>query len=219
MVTRPLMFAISKSILYNNPGILAKDKKRPTTSPKIKHAGFLLNYGGLKLKNASDFKEHTIFLIALLLACTMFFASCSGDTSSNSSPTSPTSNTQASAITPIGALATCLTVNSPSLVKLADGNYQIVVKIVNCGGKDASPLQITSQIDTQSTKQNTNLMGPATLAAHRAAMYHSFTGQTAGTNKEIHFSPPASPSAVVTVLVTINGTLQGEWDGQLTIPA
>ena len=173
---------------------------------------FYLTKGGLKLKNVPGFKEHPILLIALLLACTVFFASCGGNTSSNSSPT-PTS-----AITPIGAQATCLTVQSPSLVKLADGNYELVDEIANCGGKGAGPLQITTQIDTQTTKLSTNLMGPATILANRKAMYHTFTGQTAGTNKEIHFSSPSSSSAFVMVSVTINGAIQGEWDGQVTIP-
>jgi hypothetical protein len=215
----PLMFAISKTMLYNSPGILTEHKKRPTKSPKIGRAEFLPNDGGLKLKNAPDFKEHPIFLIALLLACTVFFASCSGDTSSSSSPTPPASNTQTSAITPIGALATCLTVNSPSLVKLADGNYKLVDEIDNCSGKDAGPLKITTHIVTKTTKQSTNLMGPATIPAHGKAMYHTFTGQTSRTNKEIHFHFPSSPSAIVTVSVTINGAVQGEWDGQVTIPA
>jgi hypothetical protein len=170
------------------------------------------------LKNIPGFKEHPIFLIALL-ACTVFLASCFGDTSSNSSPTSLASNTQTSAITPIGALATCLTVNSPSLVKLADGHYKLVDEIDNCGGKDAGPLKITTQIDTQTTKQSTNLLGSATIPANGKAMYSMFTGQTGGTNKEIHFLSPSPPSAVVTVLVTINGAIQGEWDGQVTIPA
>src|SRR5258708_28514657 len=93
------MFAILKPVLYNSPGILTENKKRPTTSPKIEHAEFLLNNGGPKLGNAPGFKQHPIFLITLLLACTVFFASCSGDTSSNSSPTPPASNTQTSAIT------------------------------------------------------------------------------------------------------------------------
>ena len=171
------------------------------------------------MKNAPGFKQHPIFLIALLLACTMFFASCSGDTSSNSSPTLPASNTQTSAITPIGAQATCLTIHSPSLVKLADGNYELMDEIDNCGGKDAGPLQITTQINTQATKLSTNLMGTAIIPANGKAMYHTFTGQTGGTNKEIHFPSLPSPSAFVTVSVTINGAIQGEWDGQVTIPA
>jgi hypothetical protein len=103
------------------------------------------------------------------------------------------------------------------LVKLADGNYELVDEIDNCGGKDSGPLKITTQINTQATKLSTNLMGPATIPANGKAMYHTFTGQTSGTNKEIHFSP--SPSALVTVSVTINGAIQGEWDGQVTIPA
>jgi len=72
------------------------------------------------------------------------------------------SNTQTSGITPIAAQATCLTVHSPSLVKLADGNYELVDEINNCGGKDAGPFKITTQINTQATKLSMNLMGPAT---------------------------------------------------------
>ena len=169
------------------------------------------------MKNAPGFKQHPLFLIVLLLACTVFFASCSGDSSSNSSPTLPPSHTQASGITPIGAQATCLTVKSPSLVKLADGNYELVDEIDNCGGKDAGPLQITTQINTQTTKLSTNLMGPATIPANGKALYHTFTGQMAGTNKELHFPSHPSPSALVTVSVTINGAVEGEWDGQVTV--
>jgi len=213
------MFAILKPVLYNSPGILTENKKRPTTSPKIEHAEFLLNNGGSKLRNAPGFKEHPIFLITLLLACTVFFASCSGDTSSNSSPTPPASNTQTSAITPIGALATCLTIHSPLLVKLADGNYELVDEIDNCSSKDAGPLKITTYINTETTKQSTNLIGPATILANRKVIYHTFTGQTGDTNKEIHFPSPPSPSALVTISVTIKGAIQGEWDGQVTIPA
>jgi hypothetical protein len=219
MVTRPADVCILKPIVYNSPGILTENKKRLTKSPKIEHAEFLLNNGGLKLKNTPGFKEHSIFLIVLLLACTVFFASCSGDTSSNSSPTPPASNIQTSAITPIGAQATCLTIHSPSLIKLADGHYKLVDEIDNCNGKVAGPLKITTQIDTETMKQSTILMGPATIPANGKVMYHTFTGQTGGTTKEIHFLSPLASSAVVTVLVTINGAIQGEWDGQVTIPA
>ncbi len=215
----PLIFAIVKPIPYNSPGILTENKKRPTKSPKIEHAEFLLKNGGLKLKNVPGFKEHPIFLIALLLACIVFFASCSGDTSSNSSPIPPASNTQTSDITPIGAQATCLAINSPSLVKLTDGNYKLVDEIDNCSRKNAGSLKITTQIDAETTKLSTNLIGPATIPANGKAMYHTFTGQTGGMNKEIHFPSPSSPSAIVTVLATINGAVQGEWDGQVTIPA
>jgi hypothetical protein len=171
------------------------------------------------VKNAPGFKEVPILLIALLLACAVFFASCSGDTSSNASPSPPASTTQTSAITPIGAQATCLTIHSPSLVKLADGQYELVDEIDNCAGKDAGPLKITTQIETETTTQSPKLMGPATILANRKAMYHTFAGQTGGTSKEIHFPSPSSSSAVVTVSVTINGAVQGEWDGQVTIPA
>src|SRR6266852_8734179 len=219
MVTMPADVCNMKRILYNSPDILAVNKQRPTTSPKIKYAEFLLNNGGLKLKDAPGFKVHPIFLITLLLACTVFFASCSGDTSSNSSPTPPASNTLTSAITPIGAQATCLTIHSPLLVKLADGNYELVDEIDNCSSKDAGPLKITTYINTETTKQSTNLIGPATILANRKVIYHTFTGQTGDTNKEIHFPSPPSPSALVTISVTINGAIQGEWDGQVTIPA
>src|SRR5258708_4774964 len=156
------MFAILKPVLYNSPGILTENKKRPTTSPKIEHAEFLLNNGGPKLGNAPGFQQHPIFLITLLLACTVFFPSCRGDPSSISSPPPPASNTQTSAITPIGALATCLTINSPLLVKLADGNYKLVDEIDNCGGKDAGPPPKTNQNKTHNTQYNTNHIG-----AHR----------------------------------------------------
>jgi len=173
----------------------------------------------LKLKNAPGFKEHPLFLIALLLASTIIFASCGDDVTSISSPTPPASNTRASAITPIGAQATCLTVNAPSLVKLADGNYQMVDEIDNCGGKNAGPLKMVTQVDTQTTKQSMNLLGPVTIAAYGKALCRTFAGQAGGTNKEIHLPSPLPSSAIVTVLVTINGAVQGEWDGQVTIPA
>ena len=179
----------------------------------------LLKNGGLKLKHAPGFKEHPIWLIALFLACAVFFASCSGDNSNNASPITPASKIQTSAITPIGAQATCLTIHSPSLVKLAGGQYELVDEIDNCAGKDAGPLKITTQIETETTTQSPMLIGPATILANRKAMYHTFTGQTAGTSKEIHFPTPSASSAVVTVSVTINGAVQGEWDGQVTIPS
>ena len=121
------------------------------------------------MKNAPHFREHPLFLIALLLACTVFFTSCIGDTSSNSSPTSPASNAQTSAITPIGAQTTCLTLHPPSLVKLADGNYQLVDEIDNCGAKDAGPLKITTQIVTETTKQSTRSSG----ASHSSGTWES----------------------------------------------
>lgn len=171
------------------------------------------------MKNVPGFKGHPIFLIALLLACTIFFASCGDDNSSNGSPTSVSNPTQASAITPIGAQATCLTINSPSLVKLADGNYKLVDEVNNCSGKDAGPLKVTTQIDTDTTKQSTDLMGPATISANGKATYQTLTGQTSGTNQEIHFPSPLPPFAVVTISATVNGTVQGEWDGQVKIPS
>jgi hypothetical protein len=168
------------------------------------------------LKYAPGLKKHPVFLIALLLTCTMFFASCSGDATSNASPIPPAS--QAAVITPIGALVTCLTVNSPSLVKLADGNYKLVDEINNCGGKGAGPLTITTQIDAGTAKHSTNLLGPLTIPAHGKATYQTFTGRTSATKKEIDFLAPTLPPAVITIWVTMNGTLQGEWDGQVTIP-
>jgi len=156
------------------------------------------------LKKTFVCKGYPAFLIALLLSCTAFLASCSGDTSSNSS-----------AITPIGVPAACLTLNPPSLVKLADGNYKLVDQINNCGGKDAGPLQVTVQID----QQTMNLLGPTTIPANGKATYNTFTGQTAETNKEIHFSSPLPPSTALTVLATINSKVLGEWDGEVTIPA
>jgi hypothetical protein len=170
------------------------------------------------LKKAPGFKEYSILLFALL-ACGVFFAGCSGDSGGTASPTPPSSHAQTAAITPVGALATCLTVNSPSLERLAGGNYKLVDEIDNCGGKDAGPLTITTQVDTETTKQSTNLMGPATIPAHEKAMYDTPTGQTGGSSKELHFPSPPPPSAIVTVLVTIDGAVAGEWDGELKIPA
>lgn len=167
-------------------------------------SGLLLKNGELKLKNAPGFKKHPLFLIVLLLSCTVFFASCSGGTSSNSSST---------AITPIGAQTTCLTVNSPSLVKLTDGNYKLVDEIDNCGSKDAGPLKVTVQIDTE----RLNLLGPETVPAKGKAVYNTFTGQTSATNKEIHFPSPLPSSTNLTILATINSSVQGEWDGQVTL--
>ena len=169
------------------------------------------------MKNVSVFRDNHILLILMLLTCSVFFASCSEIGSSNSALT-PTA-TPTTPITPVGAATTCLTVNSPSLSKLADGNYQLVDTIDNCGEKDAGPLKITTQIDAKTTQLETSLLGPATIPAHGKATYHSFMGQANGTNKEIHFPAPVPASATVTVSVTINGNVQGEWDGQLTIPA
>ena len=164
------------------------------------------------------FKKHPISLLALLLTCAVLLTSCFGDNGSNSSPASTASNAQATPITPIGATATCLTVHTPSLVKLADGNYELTDEVENCSGNQAGPLKITAQINTQTANQNAGLLGPATLPAHGKELYHSFSGQTDGTNKELRFRSPTSPSAVVTILVTINGSMQGEWDGQVSIP-
>lgn len=168
------------------------------------------------MKKAPGFKAHSIFLLTLLLACAIFLAGCIGDTSSNSSPSS---NAQSSPITPVGAPTTCLTVHSPSLAKLADGNYELMDEIDNCGGNAAGPLKVTAQIDVQNTKQQSaSLPGPTMIPAHGNALYHTFTGQTGGTNKELQFHSPSSSSAAVTILATINGSEQGEWDGQISIP-
>ena len=167
------------------------------------------------MKNAPDFKIYSLLLIALLFACSMFLSGCFGDSSSNST----TLNTQASAITPIGVPKTCLTVNSPTLVKLGDGFYQLVDVIDNCGGKDAGPLQITAQIDAGTIQQSANLIGPATISANGKAIFSTSKQKTSETNKEIHFLAPTSSPTNITVLVMIKGALQGEWDGQVTIPA
>jgi hypothetical protein len=172
---------------------------------------------GLKLKNTAYFRNNHILLITLLLACTVFFASC-GENSSSSSVATPTA-TPTTPITPIGAATACLTVNSPSLSKLADGNYQLVDTIDNCGDKDAGPLKIAVQIDARATKLETSLLGPATIPAHGKVAYHNFTGQANGANKEIHFPVPVPAFATVTISVLINGAVQGEWDGQVAIPA
>ena len=154
-------------------------------------------------------------LVTLLLASTVFLTGCFGDGESNSSTIS---NTHASAITPIGVPATCLTVHSPLLVKLNDGFYQLVDVIDNCGGKIAGPLQITAQIDAGKTKQGIDLVGPTTISANGKAKYSTSSVHTSKPNKEIHFFASTSPSAFITVLVTIKGSMQGEWDGQVTIP-
>lgn len=164
--------------------------------------------------NQSISKRHySLFFFAMVLICTICFAGCGGD-SSNSSSTS----SQTAPITPTGSLPTCLTVHPPTMVKLADGNYQLEDEIDNCGGEDAGPLTISAQIDAGTVQQRTNLTGLATIPAHGKATYHSFTRQTNGTNKELHFPAP-STSASVTISVMLDGALQGEWDGQVTIPA
>lgn len=168
------------------------------------------------MKSASGFKLYSLYLIALLLASTVFLAGCFGDDSSN---TTSTSNTQNTAITPIGMPTTCLKVDSPSLVKLHDGHYKLVDVINNCGGKDAGPLKITAEIDTQTTKHSTNLIGPPIIPANGKAMYQTYTGRSGSKDKEIDFLSPTSSPANIIILVTLNGTMQGEWDGQVTIPA
>jgi hypothetical protein len=165
------------------------------------------------LKDAPDFNAFPLLFITLLLFCSVFLVSCFADNAPS------ISNTQISAITPVGAQATCLTVNSPSLLKLTDGHFQMLDVIDNCGGKNAGPLQLTTQIDVGTVQQSASLIGPAFIRANSKATYHTYVGQTGGTNKEIAFSSPSSPSIDVTILVTINGTLQGEWDGQVDIPA
>ena len=168
------------------------------------------------MKDVSGFKPYNIVLIALMIASAMLLASCFGDGNSNSSSNS---NTQASAITPIGVPPTCLTVRPPSLVKLADGHYKLIEEINNCGGKMAGPLDVNAQIATGTTMQNANLVGPAMIVANSGALYSSSGGQKNETSKELHFVAPVSSSALVTILVTMKGSVQGEWDGQVTIPA
>ncbi len=166
------------------------------------------------MKNASDFKRYSIWFIALLFGCSIFLTSCFGNDSGNSN----TSSTQFSAITPIGAPATCLTLHPPTLVKLPDGHYKLVEEINNCGGKTAGPLDVTAQITTATTMQNANLLGPALIVANSQAIYSSSGGQKNEMSKELHFIAPVSSSVLVTVLVTMKGSVQGEWDGQVTIP-
>lgn len=156
-----------------------------------------------------------MLLIMLLLACTLFLASCNVNGSGSSADTSTATPT--TPITPIGAATTCLTVNSPTLTKLADGNYQLADNINNCGGKDAGPLKIAVQISAKKMHLETSLLGPATIPAHGKVAYRSFTGQANGANKEIHFAAPKPASATITVSVTINGNMQGEWDGEVSI--
>ena len=176
---------------------------------------FFFNKGGLKLKGISGFKTYSIVFIMLMIACAMLLASCFGDSNSDSSSNS---NTQSSAITPIGVPPTCLTVHPPVLVKLTDGQYKLVEEINNCGGKMAGPLDVTAQIAMGTTTQNANLVGPAMIVANSKAIYSSSGGQKNETNKELHFIAPVSSSALVTVLVTMKGSVQGEWDGQVIVP-
>jgi hypothetical protein len=95
------------------------------------------------------------------------------------------------------------------------------VFFASCSGdtsSNSSPITSntqTSAINTQATKLSTNLMGPATIPANGKAMYHTVTGQTGGTNKEIHFPSLPSPSAFVTVTVTINGAIQETEQGAI----
>lgn len=145
----------------------------------------------------------------MLLSCTVFLAGCSLDGSGN--PSSSTEVPQNKPITPIGAQPTCLTVNTPSLVKLADGNYKLVDEIDNCGDKDAGPFKVTAQIGAVTT----DLIGSDTIPAKGKGMYNTSTGQA---DKEIHFTSHASP-VNITLSATMNGSLQGEWDGQVKIPA
>jgi hypothetical protein len=159
------------------------------------------------LKNKSGSKKYLALFVLLLLFCAVFCESCGGDAGANSSSTS---SAQA-AFTPIGQPATCLTVKSPSLLKLADGNYKLGDEIDNCGGKPAGSLKVTLQINTQTI----NLLGPTTIPAKGKATYSSLSSPT---SKEIHF-PSHSSSTVVTILATSNSSMQGEWDGEVTIPA
>ncbi len=163
--------------------------------------------GELQLKHKTGSRKYLMLFALLLLPCAVFFTSCGGDAGANSSSTS---SAQA-AFTPIGQPATCLTVKSPSLLKLADGNYKLGDEIDNCGGKPAGSLKVTLQINTQTI----NLLGPTTIPAKGKATYSTFSSPAA---KELHF-PSSSSSAVVTILATSNSSMQGEWDGAVTIPA
>jgi hypothetical protein len=174
---------------------------------------FFFNKGGLKLKGVSGFKTYYIVLIVSMIACAMLLASCFGDSNSDSS-----SNSNTQAITPIGVPSTCLTVHPPVLVKLTDGQYKLIEEINNCGGKVAGPLDVTAQIAMGKTTQKANLVGPATIVANSKAIYSSSGGQKNEMSKELHFIAPVSSSALVTVLVTMKGSVQGEWDGQVTVP-
>jgi hypothetical protein len=148
-----------------------------------------------------------MLFVLLLLSCAVFFASCGGDAGANSSSTSGAQVP----LTPIGKPSTCLTVKSPSLLKLADGNYKLGDEIDNCGGNPAGTLKVTLQINAQTI----DLLGPATIPAKGKATYSTFSSPAA---KELHF-PSSSSSTVVTILATINSSVQGEWDGEVTIPA
>jgi hypothetical protein len=155
------------------------------------------------LKNIPGFKAYHLFLVLLLSFLITLLAACGEDTGTSS--TAMTSPSHVVVITPIGAQPVCLTVDMPSLSKLADGNYSLKEEIDNCGGKDANPLKVTLQIGTQTL----NLLGPASLPAKGKAMYNS---------QKLHFTGHPSSSATVTILATINSSVQGEWDGQITIP-
>jgi hypothetical protein len=166
------------------------------------------------LKDASGFKIYSIWLIALLLACSIFLTSCFGDDNSNST----ISSTQDSPITPIGVPATCLTVHSPTLLKLSDGHYQLIDEINNCAGKEAGPLKVAAQITAGTTMHSVSLFGTSVISPNGKALYRTYSGKPDSKDKEIDFLSPASSPADVIVLVTLNGTQQGEWDGQVTIP-
>jgi hypothetical protein len=169
--------------------------------------------GEPKLKNAPDSKKYKVFLAIILLFCITFLAGCGDDTGATSSQT--TATTPTAAITPVGAQPVCLTVNSPSLVKLADGTYNLQDEIDNCGNNDAGPLKVTLQISNQTL----NLLGPVTLAAKGKTTYNAFSNQAGGTGNKIHLTSQASSSVTVTILATINNNVQGEWDGEVKLPA
>lgn len=155
------------------------------------------------MKNIPGFKSYHLFFVILLLFFITFLAGCGEDTGASSSNT--TSASHVVVITPVGAQPVCLTVNTPSLSKLAGGNYNLKEEIDNCGGKDAGPLKVTLQIGTQTL----NLLGPATLPAKEKTMYNS---------QKLHLTTHSSSSVTATILVTINSSVQGEWDGEVTMP-
>jgi len=59
-------------------------------------------------------------------------------------------------------------------------------------------------------------LGPATIPAKGKAVYTTFSSQA---GKEIHFPSRSSSSATVIIFATVNSSMQGEWDGEVTIPA
>ena len=169
---------------------------------------------GQNLKNVSRIKIYSILYAALLLTSCLSLASCFGDSSNTTA-----SNTQDSAITPIGVPATCLTVHPPALVKLSDGHYKLIDEINNCGAKDAGPLDVTVQIIAGSATHNASFVGPSGIPANGKALYQTYVGRATSQEKEIDYPSPVASPANVMISVTFNKVVQGEWDGQVAIPA